>query len=154
MIGKTFGHYQILGKIGTGGMGEVYRARDTRLERDVAIKMIPAHVASDPERIARFEREARAVAALQHPNIVTIHAVESIDGRNCIVMELVDGLPARGGALAGTLHRKSCIGTSRDQPPYLRLSDRILEAPAGPGSRSDPALVRLPRKELVRRRQL
>ena len=86
-------------------MGEVYRARDTRLERDVAIKMIPAHVASDPERIARFEREARAVAALQHPNIVTIHAVESIDGRNCIVMELVDGLPPRGGALAGTLQR-------------------------------------------------
>ena len=80
MIGKTFGHYQILGKIGSGGMGEVYRARDTRLERDVAIKMIPAHVASDPERIARFEREARAVAALQHPNIVTIHAVSPSTG--------------------------------------------------------------------------
>ncbi len=91
MIGKTFGHYQILGKIGSGGMGEVYRARETRLERDVAIKLIPAHVASDPERVARFEREAKAIAALQHPNIVTIHAVESIDGRNCIVMELVDG---------------------------------------------------------------
>jgi Tol biopolymer transport system component len=91
MLGKTFGHYQITGKIGKGGMGEVFRARDTRLDRDVAIKFLPEDMATDPERIARFEREARAVAALQHPNIVTIHSVETIDGRSCITMELVEG---------------------------------------------------------------
>src|SRR5262245_6471356 len=91
MNGKTFGHYQVLGKIGTGGMGEVYRARDTRLDRDVALKFLLDEKAADPERVARFEREARAIAALQHPNIVTIHSVETIDGRTCISMELVDG---------------------------------------------------------------
>jgi len=91
MLGKTFGHYQITGKIGKGGMGEVYRARDTRLDRDVALKFLPEAMSADPERVARFEREAKAVAALQHPNIVTIHAVETIDGRTCISMELVDG---------------------------------------------------------------
>ncbi len=91
MIGKTFGHYQITGKIGKGGMGEVFRARDTRLERDVALKFLPESMSADPERVARFEREAKAVAALQHPNIVTIHSVETIDGRTCITMELVDG---------------------------------------------------------------
>jgi Tol biopolymer transport system component len=91
MIGKTFGHYQIKAKIGKGGMGEVYRAHDTRLGRDVAIKFLPEATAADPERVARFEREARAVAALQHPNIVTIHSVETIEGHACITMELVDG---------------------------------------------------------------
>src|SRR5262245_59858846 len=91
MNGKTFGHYQVLGKIGAGGMGEVYRARDTRLDRDVALKFLPNEMAADPGRVARFEREARALAALQHPNIVTIHSVETIDGRTCISMELVDG---------------------------------------------------------------
>ncbi len=91
MIGKTFGHYQITAKIGKGGMGEVFRAHDTRLDRDVALKFLPEAMSADPERVARFEREAKAVAALQHPNIVTIHAVETIDGRTCISMELVDG---------------------------------------------------------------
>jgi serine/threonine protein kinase len=91
MIGTTLGHYQITARIGKGGMGEVYRAHDTRLNRDVALKVLPDDTASDPERVARFEREARAVAALQHPNIVTIHSVERINGRSFITMELVSG---------------------------------------------------------------
>ena len=91
MLGRTFGHYEIAARIGKGGMGEVYRAHDTRLDRHIAIKVLPEDTAADPERIARFEREAKAVAALQHPNIVTIHSVEQIDGRSCITMELVSG---------------------------------------------------------------
>jgi serine/threonine protein kinase len=91
MIGKTFGQYEIIEKIGKGGMDEVYRARDTRLDRDVALKILPED-AADPDRLKRFEREAKAVAALKHPNIVTIHSVDEIDGRSFLTMELVDGM--------------------------------------------------------------
>ena len=76
MIGTTLAHYRILSRLGAGGMGEVYRARDTSLERDVALKVLPADVAADPVRRDRFRREALAVAALNHPHVVTIHAVE------------------------------------------------------------------------------
>ena len=78
--GSRLGRYEILKPLGAGGMGEVYRARDTRLERDVAIKILPTSVANDPERLARFEREAKAVAALSHPNIVAIYDVGTHDG--------------------------------------------------------------------------
>ncbi len=74
-VGARLGRYEILGPVGAGGMGEVYRARDPRLGREVAIKVLPAAVASDPDRLRRFEREARALAALNHPNIVTIFDV-------------------------------------------------------------------------------
>ncbi|HET7294275.1 MAG TPA: protein kinase, partial [Vicinamibacteria bacterium] len=74
------GPYEILGPLGTGGMGEVYRARDTRLERDVALKVLPDEVSRDAERRARFEREAKAVAALSHPNILAIHDVGDHEG--------------------------------------------------------------------------
>ena len=75
--GRTLGHYHIVERIGAGGMGEVYRARDERLDRDVAIKVLPEAVAGDPERKRRFEREAKALAALIHPNIATIYGFES-----------------------------------------------------------------------------
>jgi serine/threonine protein kinase len=91
MIGKTLAHYKILAKIGHGGMGEVYRALDTKLDREVAVKVLPVEMAGDPERIERFEREAKAVAALKHPNIVTIHSVEKVDGLHFLTMELVEG---------------------------------------------------------------
>ena len=91
MIGRSLGHYRITAAIGAGGMGEVYRATDTKLGRDVAIKMLPAAVAQDPERLARFEREARSLAALNHPNIVTIYAVEEDGGSRFLAMELVEG---------------------------------------------------------------
>ncbi len=89
--GTKLGPYEIIAAIGAGGMGEVYRARDTRLGRDVAIKVLPAALAGDAERLARFEREAKTVAALNHPNIVTLHSIEEAGGIRFLTMELVDG---------------------------------------------------------------
>lgn len=94
--GTRLGPYEIVGPLGAGGMGEVYRARDTRLDRTVAIKVLPAHVATDAERGSRFEREARAVARLSHPNILALHDVGDADGVRFIVTELVDGEPVKG----------------------------------------------------------
>jgi eukaryotic-like serine/threonine-protein kinase len=91
LIGRTLGHYRITAAIGAGGMGEVYRATDTKLGRDVAIKMLPAAVAQDAERLARFEREARSLASLNHPNIVTIFSVEEASDGRFLAMELVEG---------------------------------------------------------------
>ena len=85
------GPYEILALLGAGGMGEVYRARDTRLKRDIAIKVLPDAVASSPERLARFEREATTVAGLNHPNIVVLHSIEEAEGTRFLTMELVDG---------------------------------------------------------------
>ena len=89
--GVRLGPYEILGPLGTGGMGEVYRARDSRLDRDVAIKVVPPSVAGNPEAVARFERESRAVAALSHPNILAIYDVGQSNGRPYSVMELLEG---------------------------------------------------------------
>src|SRR5262245_10180411 len=91
--GQTIGHYNIVGVLGVGGMGEVYRARDSKLGRDVALKILPPEVAGDRERLSRFEREARAAAALTHPNIVTVHSVEQASGLHFLTMELVEGVP-------------------------------------------------------------
>jgi serine/threonine protein kinase/tetratricopeptide (TPR) repeat protein len=91
--GDKLGPYEIVAPIGAGGMGEVFRARDPRLGREVAIKVLPATMAHDPDRLARFQREARAIAALNHPLIVTIFSVEESDGLNFLTMELVEGLP-------------------------------------------------------------
>lgn len=81
MIGQTLGHYRILREIGAGGMGVVYQAEDITLERQVALKILPPEVAADDQRRLRFAREAKAVAALNHPNIVTVHSVEDASGR-------------------------------------------------------------------------
>jgi serine/threonine protein kinase len=89
--GTRIGHYEITAQVGAGGMGEVYRARDTRLGRDVAIKVLRESMASKVERLARFEREARALAALNHPNIAAIYGVEETDSATALVMELVEG---------------------------------------------------------------
>ncbi len=89
--GTRLGTYEILGPLGAGGMGEVYRAKDLRLGREVAVKVLPSEVASSPDRLARFEREARTVAGLNHPNIVTLHSVEDADGIRFLTMELVEG---------------------------------------------------------------
>ena len=89
--GTRFGSFRIAALVGAGGMGEVYRARDTRLDRDVAIKVLPQAFAADPERLARFEREARSLASVSHPNIAQVHGFEQVDGIHALVMELVDG---------------------------------------------------------------
>ena len=89
--GTRLGSFRIAALVGAGGMGEVYRARDTRLDRDVAIKVLPEAFAADPGRLARFEREARALASVSHPNIAQVHGFEQADGMHALVMELVDG---------------------------------------------------------------
>jgi serine/threonine protein kinase len=91
--GTKLGPYEIQSPLGAGGMGEVYRATDTKLGRDIALKVLPADMAHDPERLARFRREAKALAQLDHPNIVTIHSVEECDGVHFLTMQLVEGLP-------------------------------------------------------------
>jgi Tol biopolymer transport system component len=89
--GTRLGSFRVVSLVGAGGMGEVYRARDTNLDRDVAIKVIPAPLAADPGRLARFEREAKVLASLSHPNIAQVHGFEHADGVHALVMELVDG---------------------------------------------------------------
>ena len=91
MVGQTISHYKITEKIGQGGMGEVYRATDTKLDRDVALKVLPEAFASDQQRMARFAREAKVLASLNHPNIATIHGLEEADGKQALVLELVEG---------------------------------------------------------------
>ena len=91
MVGKTISHYKILSKLGAGGMGEVYLAEDTRLDRKVALKFLPLHFTADTESLARFEREAKATAALNHPNIITVHEIGDHENQTFIAMEYVHG---------------------------------------------------------------
>lgn len=91
LIGSRLGRYEVRAELGRGGMGEVFRALDTTLDREVAIKLIPPALASDPDRVARFEREARTLAALQHPNVATVFGFEEVGSRRFLVMELVEG---------------------------------------------------------------
>src|SRR4051812_17898606 len=89
--GTKLGVYEILGPLGAGGMGEVYKARDTQLDREVAVKVLPTAMVRDPERLARFDREAKILAALNHPNIAVIYGIVDSDGGRALVMELVPG---------------------------------------------------------------
>src|SRR3954470_7186929 len=95
MIGEKLGHYEITAEIGSGGMGQVYRAHDARLERDVAVKILLANARLDPASVSRFFREARAASALNHPNIITIHDIGEMDSGQYIVMEIVEGQTLR-----------------------------------------------------------
>ena len=90
-IGSRLGHYDVTTLIGEGGMGQVYRATDTKLNRDVALKVLPEAFATDPDRLARFQREAQVLASLNHPNIAQIHGLEEADGVRALVLELVEG---------------------------------------------------------------
>ena len=89
--GTKLGVYEVTAKIGAGGMGEVYRAHDTTLDRDVAIKVLPDAFATDPERLARFEREAKVLASLNHPNIAAIYGLEKSADTRALILELVEG---------------------------------------------------------------
>jgi serine/threonine protein kinase len=90
-IGKTLAHYTVSTLIGRGGMGEVYKAKDQKLGRDVAIKVLPEEFAKDADRVARFQREARLLASLNHPNIASIYGLEESDGTHFLVLELIEG---------------------------------------------------------------
>ena len=167
LLGGMLSHYRITAAIGAGGMGEVYRATDTKLGRDVALKVLPAEMARDPERLARFQREARAVAALNHPHIVTLYSVEEADGVHFLTMELIEGqslehrIPAGGfsveqiieiaNALAQALaaaHDKGIV--HRDLKPgnvmvtndgRVKVLDFGLAKDVGAGSPSDATLT-------------
>jgi len=107
--GARLGHYDILAPLGAGGMGEVYRARDRKLDRDVAIKVLPESVAEDPDRLARFEREAKAVASLSHPNILAIHDFGTQEGISYAVTELLEGETLRGKLASGPIPQKQAV---------------------------------------------
>jgi non-specific serine/threonine protein kinase len=106
VVGKKLNHYEIVSRLGKGGMGEVYAADDTKLKRRVALKVLPAEVGSDPERRSSLEQEARAVAALNHPNIVTIYSIEEADGVPFLTMELIDGSTLTDTLEPGPLDRE------------------------------------------------
>jgi eukaryotic-like serine/threonine-protein kinase len=122
--GSRLGPYEILAPIGAGGMGEVYRARDTRLGRDVAVKVLPSSVSSDPDRLKRFEKEARAASSLNHPNIVTIHDIGESGATSFIAMEIVDGQTLRD------LMAEGGLSTKRLLPIVAQVADGLAKAHA------------------------
>ena len=95
LVGQQIGSYKVLSLLGAGGMGQVYRAKDAKLGREVAIKVLPQEFSSDPERVRRFGQEARAASALNHPNIITIHEIGQVDSVHYLVMEMVEGKTLR-----------------------------------------------------------
>ena len=114
-VGAKLGHYKILSPIGAGGMGEVYRARDTRLKRDVAIKILPEHLMQNLVAVERFAREARAASALNHPNIITIFDIGQYKNLHFIATELVDGETLREKIKRARLDLPSDVGVTDDR---------------------------------------
>src|SRR5881396_2147889 len=122
--GTKLGPYEIFAPLGAGGMGEVYRARDSRLGREVALKVLPAAMANDAERMARFQREAHTLASLNHPNIASIYGLEESGGVRALVMELVEG-PTLAERIA-TRARGDSVGTGLDPPARAQQSGPLL----------------------------
>jgi serine/threonine protein kinase len=131
-VGTRFGVYEILAPIGAGGMGEVYRARDTKLHRDVALKILPDAFTNDRDRLARFEREAQTLAALNHPHIAHIHGLEDRDGVPALVMEFVDGEDLAQRLVRGPIALDEAM-------PIARQIAEALEAAHEQGIASRPA---------------
>src|SRR5215469_10304473 len=127
MLGRQLGPYQIVGPLGAGGMGEVYRARDSKLGREVALKTRPAEFARDPERLARFRREARTLASLNHPNIAAIYGLEESGEVECLILELFSPfLPISGGTVTDCF----CQGIVRlvTQECGTEISDAVMRS--------------------------
>src|SRR5256885_9825150 len=113
MVGHTLGRYRIVEKVGAGAMGEVYRAHDTTLSRDVAIKVLPSQVIADPDRRARLAREARVLASLNHPNVGAIYGFEEADGVVALVLELIEGPTLADRLASGPISVNEVIGLAR-----------------------------------------
>jgi serine/threonine protein kinase len=124
MVGKTLGPYKIVEQLGAGGMGEVYLAEDTRLGRKVAIKVLPEQFAGDPERLARFEQEARAAAALNHPHIAAVHDIGRADGVHFIVQEHLDGNALDARLEQGALPLDEALGLATEVAEALAAAHR------------------------------
>ncbi len=121
--GHRLGSYEIVGTLGAGGMGEVYRARDTSLNREVAIKVLPAVFAADPDRLTRLAREARTLAALNHPNIAHVHGLDDTSSGRALVMELVEGEDLADRVARGALPLTEAVPIARS-PSCVRLPRR------------------------------
>ena len=125
MCGQTISHYRILNRLGRGGMGEVYRAQDARLNREVAIKTLSLDLVSQPDAISRFEKEARAACALNHPNIVTIYDLGQANGMHYIVMELVEGETIREMLASGPIPFRKAVAIAAQIADALAKAHEI-----------------------------
>ena len=130
--GTKLGPYEILAPLGAGGMGEVYRARDTKLNRDVALKVLPEAFARDPARMARFQREAQVLASLNHPNIASIYGLEESGGVQALVMELVEGISLKERILACPAPAGSGSSRREAASPRGGPTDRCAAEPGYP----------------------
>src|SRR5690348_10028855 len=121
-LGTMIAHYRVTARLGAGGMGEVFRARDTKLQRDVALKILPQAMARDAERMARFEREAQVLASLNHPNIAAIYGLEESNGIRALVMELVEGPTLEQESARGAIPLEEALSIARQMADALEAA--------------------------------
>ena len=133
--GTRLGVYEITAPIGAGGMGEVYRARDTKLNRDVAIKVLLPAVANDPDRLARFSREAQVLASLNHPHIAHVHGLEDAGGVRALVMELVEGPTLADRIALGAIPIDEALSIASQIADALEAGARAGDRPSRPEAR-------------------